>query len=89
MKNRLRPLKTLNRDAALDSLKSVLAVLGLGTVIGDFATMAKLYVLPGLAFLALVWYADYLRHDIPPAGGEFLHPDDKPEILKAISELGR
>jgi hypothetical protein len=34
-------------------------------LIGDFATMHLLYVLPAALLLIAVWYADYLRHDLP------------------------
>lgn len=58
-------LRNLNKEAAVDSLRNVLAVLGLGVLIGDFATMHILYVIPGATLLLAVWYADYLRHDLP------------------------
>lgn len=60
-------LKALNREAALDSVKNVLAVLGVGTVIGDFASKMPFYfMLPAAAILVGVWYLDYLRHDFHP-----------------------
>ncbi len=58
-------LRNLNQEAAIDSMRNVLAVLGLGLLIGDFATMRLPYVIPGVALLIAVWYADYLRHDLP------------------------
>ncbi len=58
-------LRNFNQEAALDSMRNVLAVLGLGLLIGDFATMRLPYVIPGAALLLAVWYADYLRHDLP------------------------
>lgn len=58
-------LHNMNREAAVDSLRNVLAVLGLGVLIGDFATMNPIYALPGALLLVAVWYADYLRHDLP------------------------
>jgi hypothetical protein len=58
-------LRKMNREAAIDSLRNVLAVLGLGVLIGDFATMHLMYALPGALLLIAVWYADYLRHDLP------------------------
>ena len=60
-------LRNLNQEAAIDSMRNVLAVLGLGLLIGDFATMRLPYVIPGVALLVAVWYADYLRHDLPAA----------------------
>jgi hypothetical protein len=47
MKNLWRFIYTLNRDAALDSLRDVLAVIGLATLLGDFATMRVWYMVPG------------------------------------------
>lgn len=58
-------LRNFNQEAAIDSMRNVLAVLGLGLLIGDFATMRLPYVIPGAALLIAVWYADYLRHDLP------------------------
>lgn len=55
-------LRSLHREAALDSLRNVMAVVGLGTVIGDFATMRLWMVLPCLSLAFLVWFADYQRH---------------------------
>lgn len=61
-------IKNLNRDAALDSARNVLAVLGVGTVVGDFASKMPIYfMVPALLFLLGVWYLDYLRHDFHPA----------------------
>jgi hypothetical protein len=60
-------LRNLNKEAAIDSMRNVLAVLGLGLLIGDFATMRLPYVIPGFTLLIAVWYADYLRHDLPAA----------------------
>jgi len=56
-------LRNLNKEAAFDSMKNVLAVLGLGLLIGDFATMHLVYAVPGAALLVALWYGDYLRHD--------------------------
>jgi hypothetical protein len=60
-------LRHLNIEAAIDSMRNVLAVLGLGLLIGDFATMRLPFVIPGIALLIAVWYADHLRHDLPAA----------------------
>lgn len=57
---------TLNREAAIDSLKNFMAVIGLSTIIGDFATMHLVYVLPFSLLALAIWYADYLRHDFTP-----------------------
>ncbi len=53
---------TLDRPAALDSLKSVLAVIGAGTVMGNFAQMHLWIMLPMAGFAGAVWYLDYVRH---------------------------
>ena len=58
-------LRNMNKEAAIDSLRNVLAVLGVGVLIGDFATMNPMYAVPGALLLIAVWYADYLRHDLP------------------------
>lgn len=58
-----RFVRTLNREAALDSLRNVLAVVGLGTILGDFATMRYWMVLPCATVAFLVWLIDYHRHD--------------------------
>jgi hypothetical protein len=54
--------KQLDRAAALDSARNVFAILGIGSVLADFATMRPWFYLPGALLLAGVWYADYLRH---------------------------
>ncbi len=59
-------LNTLNREAALDSVRNVLCVFGAAGVLGMLAVMRWFFVLPGFAFLVLVWYMDYLRHDFHP-----------------------
>lgn len=54
--------KRLHREAALDSLRNVLAVVGGATILADFATMKAWLLLP-MSFLALViWFLDYERH---------------------------
>ena len=54
--------RNLDRAAAIDSARNVLAVLGAGTVLADFGTMRAWLLLPCLALFVGVWYADYLRH---------------------------
>jgi hypothetical protein len=56
-------VRNLNREAALDSLKNVLAVLGLGTVLADFSTMRLWFMVPGAVIFFTMWAADYYRHD--------------------------
>jgi hypothetical protein len=95
-------LRNLNQEAAIDSMRNVLAVLGLGLLIGDFATMHLPYVIPGAALLIAVWYADYLRHDLPDTSvvnvPEPVVPEKKEQSLSeprridpldAINQLGR
>lgn len=53
----------LDRDAALDSLRNVLAILGLGTILADFSTMRAWFIAPAAALFFAVWLIDYLRHD--------------------------
>ncbi len=86
MKNIIQFLRTMNREAALDSLRDVLAVIGLATLLGDFATMRMWYMVPAFALLCVVWYADYMRHDLPSPP---LIEADNPELLSQIAELGR
>lgn len=76
-------LRKLNKEAAIDSMRNVLAVLGLGVLIGDFATMHLMYVVPGAAILIAVWYADYLRHDLPPSPAGIDAPQ-KESALKGL-----
>jgi len=67
MKRPFAFFRSLDREAAIDSTKNVLAILGVGTVIGDFASKMPLYfMLPAVVILAGVWYMDYLRHDFQP-----------------------
>ncbi len=78
----------LRRDAALDSLRNLFAVLGLGTVIGDFATMRLYYVIPGVALMFAAWYSDYLRHDFS-APREITYEEGNPRLIREIAQLGR
>jgi hypothetical protein len=92
-------LRNLNKEAAIDSMRNILAVLGLGLLIGDFATMRLPYVIPGVALLLAVWYADYLRHDLPVAPvvnvSETAVPEKKEQglseqrLIDPIDQLGR
>lgn len=54
--------RALDREAAIDSLRNLLAVLGVGTVLADFGTMRAWLMAPCLVVFAGAWYADYLRH---------------------------
>lgn len=54
--------KRLNREAAIDSLRNVCAVIGVGTIIGDFSSMRFWMLAPAALLCTGIWYADYLRH---------------------------
>jgi hypothetical protein len=54
--------KSLHRDAALDSLRNVLAVVGAATILADFDTIKGWLIVPMLAFAFLIWFLDYERH---------------------------
>ena len=53
---------TLHKEAALDSVTHVLAIIGFGTVIGDFMTMRYWMLVPALGLFFIVWRIDYWRH---------------------------
>lgn len=52
----------LHREAALDSLRNVLAVVGGATILADFGTIKLWLIAPMLAVAFLIWYLDYDRH---------------------------
>jgi hypothetical protein len=54
--------RNLHREAALDSLRNVLAVVGGATILADFATIKVWLILPMLFFAFLIWFLDYERH---------------------------
>ena len=54
--------RNLHRDAALDSLRNVLAVVGGATILADFATIKAWVIPPMLALAFLIWFLDYERH---------------------------
>jgi Ca2+/Na+ antiporter len=54
--------RTLHGPAARDSVRNVLAVLGLAAVLADFSTMRLWMVLPCACLLFVVWLIDYERH---------------------------
>ena len=54
--------KRLHREAALDSLRNVLAVVGAATIIADFGTVKAWLLFPMLLFAFLIWFLDYERH---------------------------
>lgn len=52
----------MHRDAALDSLRNVLAVVGGATILADFATIKLWLITPMLVVAFLIWFLDYDRH---------------------------
>jgi hypothetical protein len=54
--------KGLHREAALDSLRNVLAVVGGATILADFGTVKVWLVVPMVAVAFLIWLLDYERH---------------------------
>ncbi|MGA2647316.1 MAG: hypothetical protein ABSF15_21630 [Candidatus Sulfotelmatobacter sp.] len=55
-------VRRLHRDAALDSVRNVLAVIGGATVLADFGTIKAWLVLPMLVVAFVIWLLDYERH---------------------------
>lgn len=55
-------IRSLDREAALDSTRNVLTVIGGATVLGNFGTMRAWLMLPMLGVFGVIWYLDYLRH---------------------------
>ena len=54
--------RNLHREAALDSLRNVLAVVGAATILADFTTIKAWLIAPMLGFAFLIWFLDYERH---------------------------
>jgi hypothetical protein len=54
--------KGLHRDAALDSLRNVLAIVGGATILADFTTIKAWLIVPMLGVAFLIWFLDYERH---------------------------
>ena len=55
-------LRSLNRAAAFDALQKVLAGIGLGTVLGNFAVMRLWLLTPCVALVAVAWYGLYRQY---------------------------
>jgi hypothetical protein len=55
-------VRALDREAAIDSTKSVFAIVGVAAVIAYMGTMPPYLVPLGLALVGCAWYADYRRH---------------------------
>ena len=54
--------RSLHREAALDSLRNVLAIVGGATILADFTTIKAWLIVPMLFFAFLIWFLDYERH---------------------------
>jgi hypothetical protein len=55
-------IKRIHREAALDSLRNVLAIVGGATILADFSTIKYWLILPMLSIALLIWFLDYERH---------------------------
>jgi hypothetical protein len=55
-------VKSIHREAALDSLRNVLAVVGGATILADFGTIKAWLIAPMLGVALLIWFLDYERH---------------------------
>jgi hypothetical protein len=54
--------KRMHREAALDSARNVLAVVGGATILADFTTIKVWLIVPMLGVAFLIWFLDYERH---------------------------
>ncbi|MFY9950608.1 MAG: hypothetical protein WAK27_18060 [Candidatus Sulfotelmatobacter sp.] len=54
--------RNLHRDAAIDSVRNVLAVVGAATILADFGTIKAWFIPPMLGLAFLIWFLDYERH---------------------------
>ncbi|MGA9391085.1 MAG: hypothetical protein WBV69_11620 [Candidatus Sulfotelmatobacter sp.] len=54
--------KSLHREAALDSLRNVLAIIGGATILADFGTIKAWLILPMVGVAFVIWLLDYERH---------------------------
>ena len=54
--------RNLHREAALDSLRNVLAIVGGATILADFGTIKAWLLAPMIAVAFLIWFLDYERH---------------------------
>ncbi len=55
-------VKGLHREAAFDSVRNVLAVVGGATILADFSTIKAWLVVPMLVMAFVIWLLDYERH---------------------------
>ena len=54
--------RRLHREAALDSIRNVLAIVGGATILADFTTIKNWLILTMLVVAFLIWFLDYERH---------------------------
>jgi hypothetical protein len=54
--------RSFHREAALDSLRNVLAVVGGATILADFGTIKAWLLMPMILVAFLIWFLDYERH---------------------------
>jgi hypothetical protein len=54
--------RAVHQEAALDSLRNVLAVIGGAALLAYLGTMPNVLVPLGFGIFALVWWLDYERH---------------------------
>lgn len=54
--------KNLERKTAFRALESMLALIGLGTFVGDYASMKPWLLLPITVVFGATWYGAYLFH---------------------------
>jgi hypothetical protein len=54
--------KALHREAAIDSLRNVLAIVGGATILADFGTVRAWLLVPMVGVAFLIWFLDYERH---------------------------
>jgi hypothetical protein len=55
-------LRGIHREAAIDSLRNVLAIVGGATILADFSTIKYWLIMPMMGVAFLIWYLDYERH---------------------------
>lgn len=68
-------IKGLHREAAFDSLRNVLAVVGGATILADFSTIKAWLVAPMLVVAFVIWLLDYERHFFGKTVEETKMPD--------------
>jgi hypothetical protein len=62
LSNVLYKLKSLDKDASIDSARNVFAVVGVGAAVAYMGTMPPYLVPVALVLFGFAFYADYRRH---------------------------